>query len=233
MKTEVILSRAFADSSVRQLSKSGFFCATDITTIYNVIRVGQGKAEKQMQNYFESSESQEFIASLCNELNLLEKAKTAQAMFASNSLNSLEETKECKVWIPADLKTVKRGKNNKGTWLHPYLFIDYAMWLSPDFRAKVVIWAADNLLGLRDQSGNAFKAVNHALDTRFSIGTKYWEYAKVAKFVAMRIIGSENTDQWNDASEEQLSKRTRLLTRIESACEFGSFDSIDELLTKI
>ena len=53
---------------------------------------------------------------------------------------------------PKILKQNKRGKDNKGVWMHPYLFADYAQWLSPEFRAKVAIWIGDNLLLFRNVS---------------------------------------------------------------------------------
>lgn len=33
------------------------------------------------------------------------------------------------------LKKVCRGKDNKGTWVHPAIFVDIAMWLNPEFKA--------------------------------------------------------------------------------------------------
>ena len=73
MKTEVIMQRPFLSNEVRQLSHSGYLCATDITKIYNEIRVAQGKAPKEMKDYFVNKGNQEFMVVLCNELNLLVK----------------------------------------------------------------------------------------------------------------------------------------------------------------
>ncbi len=114
MKTEVIMYRDFNGKTIRQMSKSGYLCATDITDIYNEIRVAQGKAPKRMQDYFDNKETQEFLEALCNELNLLEESKHEDAH----------------VWVSSDLKFVRRGKDNKGTWMHPQLFERYGEWLS-------------------------------------------------------------------------------------------------------
>jgi hypothetical protein len=56
----------------------------------------------------------------------------------------------------------KRGKNG-GTWMHPYLFVDFAMWLSPQFKFTVIRWVYDNLIKLRHEAGDSFKLVNEAL----------------------------------------------------------------------
>lgn len=217
MKTEVILKRDFHGSPVRQLSKSGFLCATDITEFYNQqYRLKTGKAAKQMNNYFENKETLEFTESICNELNLNEKVNGQIPRFTPNSL-----------------KMVKRGKDNKGTWLHPYLFIDYAMWLSPEFRAKVVIWVGDNLLHFRNASGDEFKSCNAMIDKTFNVGNKYWVYADIAKFVAKRTLGNSTKDQWNTATTEQLYQRGRLIQRIENAADFGNFETVDKLLAAL
>ena len=82
------------------------------------------KHQKRLTQYFENHDTIEFMYELCNELNLQEKSKNKDSCFS---------------YKPSDLKQVKRGKDNSGTWLHPSLFIDYAMWLNPKFRAKVVL----------------------------------------------------------------------------------------------
>ena len=96
------MSRDFEGSKVRQLSKSGFMCATDITEIYNKSRVMQGLNPKELKKYFQNKSTIEFMEALCKELNLKS----------------------------SELKLVKRGKGNKGTWLHPLLFLDYVKWLT-------------------------------------------------------------------------------------------------------
>jgi len=103
VKTEVIMNRPFMDVTIRQMSKSGYFCATDITSLYNSIRVTQGKAPKEMDKYFVNKENIEFMDALCKELNLLEN----------------------------EVKFTRRGKDNCGTWMHPQLFLRYVNWLSP------------------------------------------------------------------------------------------------------
>lgn len=51
-----------------------------------------------------------------------------------------------------ELVTTRKGKYG-GTWVCPEIFVDIAMWLNPTFKAKVMIWVSDNLLGARNGSG--------------------------------------------------------------------------------
>lgn len=58
--------------------------------------------------------------------------------------------------------TTKRGLGG-GTWMHPYLFLDFAMWLSPDFKLIAIKWIYDNLCLLRDTAGEEFKELNSVI----------------------------------------------------------------------
>lgn len=216
MKTNQIMHRPFLGTTIRQMHKTGFFNATDITEIYNEIRVAEGKAPKQMNNYFQSIETQEFIQELCNELNSQAKSKHC---FTKVSYN------------PSDLKQIKRGKENCGTWLHPSLFIDYAMWLNPKFRAKVVIWIADNLLFFRDNGGDAFNELNAALKEKFNLSKiDHGVYVRVAKQIAYKVFGTRDAGQWNYGSQEKQYQRERLQRRVINALEFGKFESVQEII---
>lgn len=86
--------------------------------------------KKDVAHYFENSSTKEFINALISEENF-------------NSRNSVY------------LKS--RGKYNGGTWMHPLLFIDFAMWLNPSFKIKVLRFVYDQLIEYRNEAGNAYK----------------------------------------------------------------------------
>ena len=49
-----------------------------------------------------------------------------------------------------------RGRNG-GTWMHPFLFIDFSMWLNPEFKYEVIKFVYDQLLQYRIEAGNSYK----------------------------------------------------------------------------
>jgi len=102
----------------------------------------------------------------------------------------------------------KRGKNG-GTWMHPYLFIDFAMWLSPSFKYKVVKWIYDNLIKNRIESGDTFKEVNSALFNSKPNSLPY-EYSNEARMINNLVFGKPEGGQRNEASEQQLDMLKRL-----------------------
>lgn len=215
MKTEVIRHRPFLNFSVRQYHKTGFMNCNDALAAVNEVRLGNGFAEKRIDKFFENDHS-EYLVALCKYLN-------------SESFSNTPKSGDLK---PADLVKVKRGRYG-GTWLHPYYYTKFARWLSPEFEAMVDIWVSDNLLFLRDSGGDAFKRVNRKLDMKFDIGSKHWEYAKVAKLTAKRVLGNETPDQWNFADRDQLHERDRFLYKLEYAAEYGNFQSIDDLIKAV
>jgi len=121
----------------------------------------------------------------------------------------------------SELFRKQRGRVNGGTWVHPYIFIDVALWLSPEFKVKVYGWLYDNLIEFRNASGDNFKAMNIALDQSFGIGRQYWVYAEVANRIANVLKMPCTKDRWQSASEKVLKHRHDIQDSIMIAAYMG------------
>lgn len=102
----------------------------------------------------------------------------------------------------ADVVKTSRGRNSE-TWLHPLVFFDFAMWLSPEFKIKVYEWLYDNLIVFRDESGESYKKMGRLIQGKYGAG-------KVGLLITetARAIKNEcKVTDWNKADEEQLKKR--------------------------
>ncbi len=233
MKTEVIMYRDFYGYPVRQSMQTGYICVTDLVDAYNEMAKDHGWPQKRIADYYERENTQLFLKATCRILNAKSKNEQvpAEALYSDLSFGN----KELPVngWQANQLKRVLRGKHTKGVWVHPNVFTDIALWLNPNFRALVIDWVTDNLLGLREIGGDAFKEVNRVLDMTFDIGMDRWEYIKVARWTATKVFGSPEINQWNAANATQLEQRKELLLRLKTACEFGSFKNVDDLLSKL
>ena len=91
--------------------------------------------KKEITKFFDNDNTKEFISALMEEENL-------------NTQNS------------AYLKA--RGKNG-GTWMHPILFVKFAMWLNPRFEVQVIKFVYDQMLRYRDEVGEDYKKLAAAL----------------------------------------------------------------------
>ena len=113
------------------------------------------------------------------------------------------------------LKTheTSRGKNG-ATWMHPYLFVKFAMWLSPELEVKIIKWVYDNLIEFRIQAGDHYKEMCEA------ISECYYQYynqkadplifIKEAHFLNQLVFGNPNGNQRNEASQKELELMNKL-----------------------
>lgn len=182
MKTPVVMQRELLGMTVRQDSKTEMFNANDMHKIGNEHRKINGMSEKQLASYFDLDSTTELLNAICLEDNL-----------------KLD-----------DVKQSKRGKNG-GTWVHPVLFVDMAMWYSPKLKAKIIRWVIDGLLSARNESGDSFKQMNKHLTKNFP---KEFEnpisYMQAANQVANACKVGTGKDKWQKASESQLKLRDKI-----------------------
>lgn len=97
-----------------------------------------------------------------------------------------------------------RGKDS---WVHPFLFIDIALWFSPKIKLSVYKWLYDYLIENRIRSSESYKYmtgclyVNAKRKDTFSADIK-----KLALLIQQKICVTD----WNKATNEQLQQRDRL-----------------------
>lgn len=94
--------------------------------------------KKEIKDYLENKSTQEFLNALKKEENL-------------NGENSPYLT--------------SRGKYNGGTWMHPIMFIDFAMWLNPAFKVKVIKFVYDQMIQYRNEAGDAYKELSASVQS--------------------------------------------------------------------
>lgn len=149
MKTNQIIFRPMDGFSVPQRTKDGMFNATSLMKQWNE-RSGQ---KKNINHYLDNSTTKEFIEALINENQDIREYELP--------INQVFTKTKC--------KTNKDGSKVAGEyWMCPLMFIDFAMWLNPSFKVKVLRFVFDELLALRDQSGENYKKLSAAVSTIIS-----------------------------------------------------------------
>jgi len=68
--------------------------------------------------------------------------------------------------IAEPVKTSSGGKNS-GTWMHPKLFIDYAMWVSVEFKSKVIDYVLDGLIKSRNDAGDYYNEMTASIMRKY------------------------------------------------------------------
>jgi hypothetical protein len=199
---------------IRQHIKDEMISASDFLAIYNdyiLPEENQRRQEKGMSllkpkridHYWENKATKEFIESLIIEL----KSKPRNSGFNSKSLVSLAKN--------YGLTKTKRGKE-PGVFMNPYLFVDFAIWLSPAARVKVIVWITDSLILQRIEAGIKYRPMTEAV--KKYLAPTYQPgydgdnpYAHEAMLINKIVFGEHKQNIRQEANKEQL----KLLEEIE------------------
>ena len=130
--------------------------------------------KKEITKFFDNDNTKEFISALMEEENL-------------NTQNS------------AYLKS--RGKNG-GTWMHPILFVKFAMWLNPRFEVQVIKFVYDQMLKYRNDAGDAYKELGSAISKIVSKKFMPAAMCKIAKAINCVVFGKHEHEMRNKQGEE-------------------------------
>ena len=124
MKTNQLMARKIGEYEVFQRTKDGMFNATVLLQAWN----NTTGEKKEVKKFFENENTKEFLDALVKEENL-------------DGQNS------------AYVKSKARLDRGGGTWMHPILFMKFAMWLNPRFEVQVIKFVYDQMLRYRDEVG--------------------------------------------------------------------------------
>lgn len=201
MKTNQILTRKMGEFDVLQRTKDGMFNATALIKQWNI----HSKQSKEVTKFFENENTKEFINALISEENLHTQNSAYVKSKASRGLNA-------------------------GTWMHPYLFVKFAMWLNPSFEVKVIKFVYDELVKYRNEAGEAYKemscAISKIVDKHF-IPTAMSDIAKAINYIVFNDHKSQMRN--THAEEEKIRELLELEKDIAKMIHFGFIKSFEEL----
>lgn len=203
MKTNQNLVRRMGNFEVTQRTSDGMFDATLLLKQWNV----QMKSDKRMNDFIDSKSTKEFI----------------QALKQNAEKTALPENQ-----IVAKQKGIKGG-----TWMHPYLFIDFAMWINPTFKVQVLKFVYDELIKYRNEAGDAYREMSEAVAKISKKGETAQNIAKVAEAVNYIACGQHYKMIRNSADEAQMKEYVRIEKDIAMLINkrfIGSFNSLMEYL---
>lgn len=130
MKTNVVMKRPFVGFDVLQRTSDGYFEANDFLNEWSVQNKDKGR--RRLDEFLNSPKTKSFIETIENE-----------EFFEMRKNDGLEN----QVVIKTKAKTLPNGGRVKGSvWMHPLLFIDFAMYLNPKFKYKVLKFVYDEMI---------------------------------------------------------------------------------------
>lgn len=174
MKTNQVMTRTMGMFSVYQRTKDGMFNATSLLRQWNET-TGE---KKEIKKFFENQNTKEFIEALIDEENLHGEKLAYVKSKAS------------------------RGPN-AGTWMHPILFVKFAMWLNPRFEVKVIKFVHDQMVAYRNEAGDAYRELSKAVATIVSKDFIATAMSKIAEGINYCVFGNHKTLIRNDNGDEK------------------------------
>ncbi len=177
MNTNQIMIRQLANFKVEQRTKDGYFNLTGLLKSWNEVN----DSKKELKDYFDNKATQEFIKALADEENLHGEKSPY-------------------------VKSKARADRGGGTWGHPLLFIDFAMWLNPTFKVKVLKFVSDQMLSYRNEAGEAYKALASAVSRIVPKNTIREYMETIAKGLNWIIVGRHEKMIRNEYGTEEKQK---------------------------
>ncbi len=192
------MKRNLNGMTVEQNSKDGMFNATSFLKQYSNI----SKTRKDVSDFLTLKKTKEFIEAISDSENI--------------------DTRK--------VVLVKKGGKvkNQGTLMHPYLFIDFAMWLNPKFKVKVIKFVYDELIQNRNLAGNNYKLLSAS-----GVKLKGYNFQEVATAMQYIIFGNKGKDLRQVATNEQLVELNELQTKLSFAIDMGYIKSYQNLLSEL
>lgn len=131
--------------------------------------------KKEITKFFDNNNTKEFIDALLEE----EKLNTQNFAYLKS-----------------------KGRNG-GTWMHPILFVKFAMWLNPRFEVQVIKFVYDQMLKYRNEAGDAYRDLGSVISTIVPATFMPVAMSKIAEGVHYVAFNEHYPGIRNDRGTEQ------------------------------
>lgn len=160
--------------------------------------------KKEIKKFFENQNTKEFISALIEEENL-------------NGEKSAYLT--------------SRGKYNGGTWMHPILFVKFAMWLNPRFEVKVIKFIYDQMIAYRNEAGDAYRELSMAVAKIVTPNFMASAMRQTAEAINWCVFNQHETANRNKHGEEtKMRQLFELERKVASLIEEGFITKFDDMM---
>lgn len=163
-----------------QRTKDGYFNAEELLSFYNL----KHNKKKQIGNFMVNSSTKAFLEQL--------KKEGIDNPYISTRGGNV------------------KSLNKNGKWMHPKLFIDFAMWLSVEFKSKVIDMVLDGLMKSRNDAGDYYNQMTSCiLETyfeRYNCKPSPMIYINEANLVKSLVVAKDR----NNMNEDELRQLTYL-----------------------
>jgi hypothetical protein len=197
MKGNVIMSRQMGQFNVNQRTKDGMFNASSLILQWNKT---ENLKKKSIADFFRLAETDDFIGVLIHEENMPignSQLGDNQAYLIKKGGNTIT------------------GRKPDEVWMHPYLFLKFAMWLNPKFEYHVIKFVYDRLIELRKETSDLYVELCNATNSyhirNFNREASREHYMNNGTTIQLLVFGKTFPgNPWQNVGESQLKLRKNL-----------------------
>lgn len=210
MKTNQIMTRKMGVFDVYQRTKDAYFDATSLMQQWNEQSSGR---KKQMSEYINAKSSKEFLEALG------EREQKRNFVNANNQEHTFILTVKG--------RSTRNGRIPDTVWMHPYVFLDFAMWLNPRFKVDVIQFVYDQLISLRNQIGDGYKEFSNACAKIGCVTPD--DYKVMARCLNCAVLGKERQSrQRNELTEKEADDIDKISNLFVCAVNNGWITNTDQ-----
>ena len=202
--------------NVTQRTEDGMFNATELLKQWNE----SSGMKKEVNKYFDNPASKEFIQAIIDR----------EIIPNSLNINNTQKTAITDNKALSKVYTTRRGLMNGGIWMHPLLFIDFAMWINPSFKYDVLKFVYDELIKYRNEAGDAYREMSEAVAKLSKKGETAQNIAKVAEAINYIAQNYHAKMIRNQANETQMKEYVRIEREISMLIKKGFIREFEGLM---
>lgn len=196
-----------------QRTKDGMFNATELMKAWRKT-TGQ---EKRIDKFLDNGQTKDFIKVLIKDIE-------NQQVLNTPKKGDLENTEKQDVMK----QVICTSKGKKGvTWMHPLLFVKYAMWYNPQFELSVLKMVMDGLIEMRNTVADSYKDWSSTLAKLGAANPE--DFSRIQRCMNYAVFGKHRDDIRNTATADELKKMRKLEEQVIQMVEFGYISTLKDV----
>ena len=187
------------------------FNASALISVWNR-NTGSGK---KIHEFLRTQSTKDFIEVLMQDIHQTQSADNQ--VRDNNPRLDNQVVKVFGIIDKTNAKTDSKARRIPGeVWFHPYLFMDFAMWLNPRFKLQVIKFVYDQLIEFRHNAGDYYRGLTSAVTVYDGV-----DFSRIAKGLNYIVFGKHQPNLRQNATIQELKSLSALQEKLAFAVNMG------------
>lgn len=173
---------------VTQRTKDGYFDGGELIRQWNSV---EGNEQRKMESFLNAVSTGKFIEALIADANDGDLGQNCPKI--DNQVVKRTKIKE----------KGKSGRPKEQIWMHPFLFIKFAMWINPRFEVKVIRFVYDEMIKFRNLAGDAYPSMCRAVRSILPEDVFREKIKDLARSLNIIVYGKHESEIRNKVADER------------------------------